>query len=100
MVFTLLADVDQCPVVIDGAGTLGARSPRYTQRAGAGGTVRPVRVMPADARTNRRTTAYANLTTKVGEYRPYLLGFRAPLGRVSGTVNGWHSILCPSYRRF
>ena len=33
---------------------------------GAGGTVRPARVIPADARTNGRTTAYANLTTEVG----------------------------------
>jgi 3-hydroxyacyl-CoA dehydrogenase len=66
MVFTLLADVDQCPVVIDGAGTLGRQIASVYAVGGEQGTVRPVRVMPADARTNGRTTAYANLTTEVG----------------------------------
>jgi 3-hydroxyacyl-CoA dehydrogenase len=64
MVFTLTADVDQRLVVIDGAGTLGRQIASVYDAAG--GTVRPVRVIPADARTNGRTTAYANLTTEVG----------------------------------
>jgi 3-hydroxyacyl-CoA dehydrogenase len=66
MVFTLLADVDQCPVVIDGAGTLGRQIASVYAAGGEQGDRRPVRIMPADARTNRRTTAYANLTTEVG----------------------------------
>jgi 3-hydroxyacyl-CoA dehydrogenase len=53
-------------VVIDGAGTLGRQIASVYAVGGEQGTVRPVRVMPADARTNRRTTAYANLTTEVG----------------------------------
>ena len=68
VVFTLPADVDQRPVVIDGAGYSRTPDRLGVRRSGrgAGGTVRPVRVIPADARTNGRTTAYANLTTEVG----------------------------------
>jgi hypothetical protein len=66
MVFTLPADVNQRPVVIDGAWTLPRQIASVYAAGGSGGTVRPARVLPADVTTNGRTDAYANLTTEVG----------------------------------
>jgi hypothetical protein len=53
MPYTLPADVDERPMVIDGAGTLGRRTPRYTRAAAA----------TCGSSTSRRSSARRPTTT-------------------------------------